>query len=74
MAIVVRLLDPKWTTTNRIAHVTIGTRDDTVKPKESNELLSRWLEAGAGEKNGIKERAFQPKPTVQGAVRGVLAR
>jgi tRNA ligase len=74
MAIVVRLVDPQWTTTNRVAHITIGTRDDGVKPKESNDLLAQWLDAGAGPETVIGERAFEPKPVVRGVVRGILAR
>lgn len=72
MAIVVRILDPKWATVNAIAHITVGTRDQSVKPKESNELLARWLQEGTG--GDINERAFEPKPAVKGVVRGVLAR
>jgi tRNA ligase len=72
MAIVVRILDPAWTTTNAVAHITVGTRDQSVKPKESNDLLVRWLQEGTG--GNIGERAFEPKPAVKGVVRGVLAR
>ncbi|KAH8649949.1 RNA ligase-domain-containing protein [Xylariales sp. PMI_506] len=73
MSIVVRILDPKWTTTNRVAHVTVGTRDQQVKPKESNDLLAKWLELGPTDGN-LHERAFESKPVVKGVVRGVLAR
>ncbi|KAI0421111.1 RNA ligase-domain-containing protein [Xylaria grammica] len=76
MAIVVRLLDPdeKWTCFNKIAHITVGTRDDSVKPKESNDLLARWLNVGSGGDTGIGERIFEGKPTLKGTVRGVLSR
>ncbi|KAJ2984597.1 hypothetical protein NUW58_g5977 [Xylaria curta] len=76
MAVVVRLLDQenKWTCVNRVAHITIGTRDDSVKPKESNDLLARWLEVGSGSDTGIGERVFEGKPTLKGTVRGVLSR
>lgn len=64
--------EPKWKCVNRVAHITVGTRDDTVKPKESNDLLARWLEAGTdGE---IQERVFEPKVVLKGTVRGVLSR
>lgn len=74
MAIVVRLVDNegKWECVNRVAHVTVGTRDDSVKPKESNDLLAKWIEEGA--KGSIGEVVFANKPTIKGDVRGVLAR
>ncbi|KAK4035126.1 fungal tRNA ligase phosphodiesterase domain-containing protein [Parachaetomium inaequale] len=65
---------PKWECVNRVAHVTVGTRDDAVKPKESNDLLARWLEQGSGEKTGIGELLIEGKPLVKGVVRGVLSR
>jgi tRNA ligase len=76
MAIVVRLLDPeeKWTCVNKVAHITVGTRDDGVKPKESNDLLAQWLDVGSGGYTGIGERVFEGKPTLKGTVRGVLSR
>ncbi|KAH9904071.1 tRNA ligase [Xylariomycetidae sp. FL2044] len=76
MAIVVRLLDEeqKWKCVNKVSHITVGTRDDTVKPKESNDLLARWLESGSGGSTGIGERVFEGKPVLKGNVRGVLAR
>ncbi|KAI1115314.1 fungal tRNA ligase adenylyltransferase [Nemania sp. NC0429] len=76
MAIVVRLLDPtdQWTCVNKVAHITVGTRDDGVKPKESNDLLARWLKVGSGGDTGIGERVFEGKPTLKGTVRGVLSR
>ncbi|ETS86848.1 hypothetical protein PFICI_00676 [Pestalotiopsis fici W106-1] len=72
MAIVARIHDPQWASVNPIAHVTVGTRDQSVKPKESNDLLALWVQNGPG--NGIRERAFEPKPVLKGIVRGVLAR
>ncbi|KAL2200727.1 fungal tRNA ligase phosphodiesterase domain-containing protein [Corynascus similis CBS 632.67] len=65
---------PKWECVNRVAHITVGTRDDSVKPKESNDLLARWLEVGSGEDTGIGEFLIEGKPLVKGVVRGVLAR
>ncbi|KAH8159188.1 hypothetical protein CIB48_g9061 [Xylaria polymorpha] len=68
MAIVVRLLDQedKWTCVNKVAHITVGTRDDWVKPKESNDLLARWLDVGSGDNTGIGEQVFEGKPTLKG--------
>ncbi|OHW99456.1 fungal tRNA ligase adenylyltransferase [Colletotrichum incanum] len=76
MAIVVRLVDPseQWKCTNHVAHITVGTRDDSVKPKESNDLLARWLDKGTGADTGIDEVVFDTKPVLQGTVRGVLSR
>lgn len=87
MAIVVRILPKggeeggeesgekgKWECVNRIPHVTIGTRDDSVKPKESNELLNKWLQVGSGGMTGIGERVIEGKPVVKGSVRAVLSR
>lgn len=76
MAILVRILDEeqKWTCVNKMPHITIGTRDNGVKPKESNDLLARWLEVGSGDETGIGERVIEGKTKVRGSVRGVLAR
>lgn len=76
MAIVVRLSDEedRWKCVNRVAHITVGTRDDSVKPKESNALLAKWLEAGSTEENKIKEVVFGEKAIIKGEVRAVLSR
>ncbi|KAI6086300.1 tRNA ligase [Hypoxylon rubiginosum] len=76
MAIVVRILDEddKWTCVNKVPHITVGTRDNGVKPKESNDLLARWLQVGSGEETGIGERLIEGKTKVRGSVRGVLSR
>lgn len=76
MAIVVRLIDDgnNWQCVNRVAHITVGTRDDSVKPKESNSLLLKWLEVGPTEENKIREVVFPEKPTVKGEVKPVLSR
>lgn len=75
MAIVVRLFDEenKWECVNKVAHITVGTRDAAVKPKESNDLLAKWLEVGAGNE-GIQEVVFADKPTLKGQVKGVTPR
>lgn len=76
MAIVVRISDKedKWECANRVAHITVGTRDNSVKPKESNDLLGRWLEQGVAGEANIQEVVFSEKPTVTCEVRGVLSR
>ncbi|KND87567.1 tRNA ligase 1 [Tolypocladium ophioglossoides CBS 100239] len=75
MAIVVRLIDAegKWECVNRVAHITVGTRDDSVKPKESNDLLARWLDHGVAG-GTTAEVVFEPKPTIKGNVKAVLSR
>lgn len=65
---------PKWECVNRVAHITVGTRDDSVKPKESNDLLARWLEKGSGGETKIGELLIEGKPILKGVVRGVLSR
>lgn len=77
MAIVVRLNDQEnqgWQCVNSIAHITIGTRDDSVKPKESNDLLQRWVNNGANGETGIEELVFDKKEYIEGFVKGVLSR
>jgi tRNA ligase len=86
MAIVVRLVPgpedigpenpdkPEWECVNRVAHITVGTRDDHVKPKESNDLLQKWLEEGSGAENRIGQLVIEGKPIVNGTVKGVLSR
>lgn len=72
MAVVVRLVDEdgSWECVNPVAHITIGTRDQNVKPKESNDLLARWLEGGSSAETNIKEVVFEKKPTLKGNVQG----
>lgn len=75
MAVVARLDDPgegKWVCANRVAHITIGTRDNSVKPKESNDLLAKWLDQGLVD--GMDEIVLTDAQVVTGVVRGVLAR
>jgi tRNA ligase len=76
MAIVVRLVDSsnRWVCVNKVAHITVGTRDEKVKPKESNDLLAKWLEEGATESNRIVDVNIETRPTLQGTVKGVLSR
>ncbi len=76
MSMVVALLDEegKWKCVNKLPHITVGTSDSNVKPKESNDLLARWLEVGSGGDTGIGERLIDGKTTLKGNVRGVLSR
>ncbi|KAJ9143121.1 tRNA ligase [Pleurostoma richardsiae] len=76
MAIVVRILDPegKWECVNKVAHITVGTRDDGVKPKESNDLLARWLQEGSSNSTGVSDIVLDGRVMLRGVVRGVLSR
>lgn len=78
MAIVVRLNDAspenRWQCANNVAHITVGTRDESVKPKESNELLARWLLEGPTAENRIVDVGLEGRPVVKGTVRPVLSR
>ncbi|KAK2609058.1 tRNA ligase [Conoideocrella luteorostrata] len=75
MAVVVRLIDDsgKWECVNPVAHITVGTQDNSVKPKESNDLLKRWMEIGAIAED-IDELLLENKPVLKGIVRGIPAR
>ena len=70
MCIVARLLDEGWETVNAIAHVTVGTAGPDIKPKESNELIQRWLDDERHE--GIEERAIEGHLELDGTVRAVM--
>lgn len=74
MAIVARLNDSEWECVNKVPHITVGTRADNIKPKESNDLLARWLSEGGNEENKIEDIAFEVRPAVKCAVKSVLSR
>lgn len=73
MAIVVRLLPKEvdFETVNKVAHITIGTKDNSVKPKESNDLLAKWLEGGVESNPGMHDIVLEERKTLEGVVRGV---
>jgi tRNA ligase len=76
MAIVARLVDEdeNWECVNQVAHITVGTGADDVKPKESNDLLKRWIEVGSGDDSGIGEVAIEGRQVIDGTVKGTLSR
>lgn len=83
MAIVVRLEHVEggtpegvdgWECVNQVVHVTVGTRDQDILPKESNDLLGRWLQEGSTDENRIRDLVIEGKPVVKGVVRAVLSR
>jgi tRNA ligase len=63
----------QWETTNAVAHITVGTASQDVKPKESNDMLAKWMEGGVGSEN-IMEEKVKGNIVCQGSVRGVLSR
>lgn len=86
MAFVVRILppsetesgsaagDPEYPCANAIPHVTVGTVHSEVKPKESNDLLRRWVEVGSGGETGIWEAEVRGVRVVEGVVGVVMMR
>ncbi|KAL8715631.1 MAG: hypothetical protein Q9225_006373 [Loekoesia sp. 1 TL-2023] len=72
MCIVARLLDEGWKSVNVVAHVTVGTASQNIKPKESNDLLERWLEVGSGGETGIGELLLEGNVILQGTVKAVM--
>lgn len=73
MAIVVRILGEDWESANAVPHVTVGTRAEDIKPRESNDLLEMWLQVGSGGETGIGEVGLKGV-VLEGWVQGVLAR
>ena len=75
MCVVARLLDAQekgFNTTNEIAHVTVGTARQDIKPKESNDLLAKWLALGSEEESGIGELTVPNMTVLDGTVRAVM--
>ncbi|MCJ1302759.1 hypothetical protein MMC08_005564 [Hypocenomyce scalaris] len=72
MCIVARLLDEGWESANPVTHVTVGTAAKEIKPKESNDLLARWLDGGSGGETGIYELGLGKESVVGGTVRAVM--
>jgi tRNA ligase len=80
MAIVVRILNDEnessggesFRTVNAVAHITVGTASKDIKPKESNDLLQRWLEQENKDENGIRDRMVKGHVVLEGDVKAVL--
>ena len=72
MAFIVRLNpvegSEQWTTTNKIAHLTVGTAAPNIKPFEANSMLTKWLD---GDSNA-SEMVIKGNVVLEGTVRGVL--
>ena len=61
-------------TVNPVAHITIGTADKDIKPKESNNLLQRWLQNGSGGSTGISELSITGNVILDGTVKAIMQR
>ncbi|CAG8886018.1 unnamed protein product [Penicillium egyptiacum] len=64
----------EWPCANPIPHITVGTAAPEVKPKESNDLLQRWVEVGSGGDTGIFEAEVEGVKVVDGVVGLVMSR
>ncbi len=81
MAFVVRILpseshqgtdeDGGWPCANATPHITIGTASSDIKPKESNDLLRRWLE-GDESQGKIWEKEVPEMKILEGTIRAVM--
>lgn len=83
MAIVVRLPDAEdesrgaFKSVNDVAHVTVGTAAEGIKPKESNDLLLRWSKGDVeqGESGGkVRECRVKGNVVLEGVVRATMSR
>ncbi|MCJ1483571.1 hypothetical protein MMC06_003739 [Schaereria dolodes] len=72
MCVVARLLDEGWETANAVPHVTVGTANTSIKPKESNTLLEKWLQTGSGGETGISEAEWKGDKEVLCEARAVM--
>lgn len=75
MAFVVRMLPGEdgqtWQMYNGIAHITVGTASQDIKPKESSQLLAQWME---GNRADIREKQVPKGTILDGIVKPVLQR
>ena len=68
-------LDGTWPCANAIPHITVGTASADVKPKESNDLLGRWMEGNEDGKGAkIWEKEVPGVKILEGTVRAVTQR
>ncbi|KAL1980565.1 hypothetical protein VTN96DRAFT_3971 [Rasamsonia emersonii] len=82
MAFVVRIMPgpdspdgaAPWPCANAIPHITVGTASPEIKPKESNDLLRRWLEDGSGDGTGIWESEVPGVKVLEGTITPVMSR
>ncbi|KAL3473770.1 tRNA ligase [Aspergillus californicus] len=62
-----------WICANAVPHVTVGTASPQIKPKESNDLLQRWLKEGSSSGTGIWEAEIPGVKVVNGNVNVVMS-
>ncbi|KAL4809694.1 fungal tRNA ligase phosphodiesterase domain-containing protein [Aspergillus unguis] len=65
---------PDWVCVNPIPHVTVGTAGPEIKPKESNDLLQRWINEGSNADSGIWEMEIPGVKVVDGIVNVTMSR
>ncbi|KAL4930137.1 tRNA ligase [Aspergillus undulatus] len=63
-----------WVCVNPMPHVTVGTASPAIKPKESNDLLQKWLQEGSSAASGIWEAEIPGVKVVDGTVNVVMSR
>ena len=75
MAFVVRILPrddgSSWECANAVPHITVGTVRSDVKPKESNDLLARWMD-DRNKALTVQEKVIPGMKVIEGSVRAVL--
>lgn len=70
MCIAVNLLDAGWESANPMPHITVGTASPDIKPKESNDLLQRWMDTDSA---GVAmDQEMGTLVEVHGQVRAVM--
>lgn len=82
MCILVRILPSDngfgWQCANAYPHITVGTAKPEIKPKESNDLLARWMESSENGEPGnggkIWELEIPGMKVLEAAVRPVMQR
>lgn len=79
MAFLVRLgpaegSNEQFSSTNKLPHITVGTASPDIKPKESNDLLARWMQEGCTPQNGIRDMLVKGTVELEGTVKCILSR
>lgn len=75
MAITTRILGEQVRSTNKVLHITVGTKDKGIKPKEANEMFEKWLARGGTIGGGFDAVEVPAGETaLEGAVTAVASR
>lgn len=67
-------VSPSWACVNPVPHITVGTANSDVKPKQSNDLLQKWLQVGSGGDTGIWEAEVPGVKVLDGSILPVMMR